>query len=677
MNCRWILVTLLSVISITTAKASLDTVKIDSLYLLGNNFVVSNPDSANYYASLVYTLCDSKKSNYCSNLSIAIKGKCYTMKQEYDYSNRILLEYLRNKINDPLTKDCNIFNILRYNYRQKLQMDSSEYYLKRYYYCDSTSIQAQFVKIAYGFDKADYQTIVRMTMRIINSSTDSSDINEARSHLAMAYMQQDEYALALESFLEVEQYAKSNGLLRRESITVQNMAVCYRELNNKELQVKCLIRNMELLRKTGFFKEMPRQYLSIAETCLPDLKETKRYYDSAIRYFQHLDNRWEQYIFYSLHLDFYELTNDAYFYPKYTFSIDTVIKMAETDSSLFHLKFAYGLAKQYYHLEKDYEKAFIYSEKKHEVETKVVSKQNFETIESLKTQYETSKKEEQIVLLEQRNELQKQANQRKTLINWLIGGFSIVSLGLLTLLLYRNKKSQNLKLENQKFQSEREITELEQKLLLTQMNPHFIFNSLNSIKDYVLSNDSPKANDYLSELAHLMRLILNSSRKELVTISDELEVLRAYLKLEKLRLDSKFQYDIRLESDLEDEEDDLFIPPMLIQPFIENAIKHGIQNLDNNGHLGINVSKMNTSNSVLVEIVDNGVGRKIARKIRSENNPSHESVAIELTEERIEAFNKKHPGNSINYEIVDLKSSNQKASGTQVLLTFPILTENL
>lgn len=190
--------------------------------------------------------------------------------------------------------------------------------------------------------------------------------------------------------------------------------------------------------------------------------------------------------------------------------------------------------------------------------------------------------------------------------------------------------------EREKSRIEKQIAELELRALQAQMNPHFIFNALNSIQQFVIHNNELAANDYLTRFARLMRHFLESSKNRYVTLDAELEQLDLYISLEKLRFHDKFEYSILTDTALK--KNDILIPSMLIQPFVENAINHGLVLKKSAGTLQVSFELLK-GNILKCTIDDNGVGRQAAQKIEEEKNKKHISRGMQLIEERIKTYN--------------------------------------
>ncbi len=215
-----------------------------------------------------------------------------------------------------------------------------------------------------------------------------------------------------------------------------------------------------------------------------------------------------------------------------------------------------------------------------------------------------------------------------------------------------------------------QITELSQKNLLQQMNPHFIFNTLNSIQFYMFRNDKVASNNYMNKFARLMRMVLESSQHTSIPISRELDALKLYLELEVVRFKEKFQWDIEV-----DEEIDTLtfkVPPMLIQPYVENAITHGIRYKEGKGHIKIELRQINQHIKCVVE--DDGIGRKEAERLKKERNGKHNSLGTKITESRMKLVKSLY-GDEMRVEYKDLYDDNFKGCGTRVELHIPIISD--
>jgi sensor histidine kinase YesM len=218
-----------------------------------------------------------------------------------------------------------------------------------------------------------------------------------------------------------------------------------------------------------------------------------------------------------------------------------------------------------------------------------------------------------------------------------------------------------------KLRNEQRTLLLQQRLFRLQMNPHFLYNSLASIQNFIIKQNPAEANSYLSKFSKLVRQILNSSASEYVSLDDELDSIQNYLALQKIRYKEMFDHTVETDDELDPET--ISIPPMLAQPFIENAIEHGIKHKGSKGHLKINLRKKN--HSFILEIEDDGVGRDRAQEIEKPGKKDHKSMATTITSDRLDALNKKLK-QKIRFEIIDLKDENGNATGTRVVFEIPL-----
>lgn len=247
---------------------------------------------------------------------------------------------------------------------------------------------------------------------------------------------------------------------------------------------------------------------------------------------------------------------------------------------------------------------------------------------------------------------------------WQTYWFIIISTLVFTMLIYLTYR---LRISSIKKRNDlvNNLNVYKQKSLRQQMNPHFIFNTLNSIQLYILEKDHISSHKYLTKFAKLMRLILDNSQASTVTLKDELEALRLYLELESLRLSGKFEYSIEVENE---RLLDLRVPTLLIQPFVENSIWHGIM-LKSKQEGWVRVSITGTSDIAICTIEDNGVGRKQAQQVRAKQDPERKSLGFKITAQRIDLLN------SLYKERFDIKyfdiNHPDGSKGTKVVIRIP------
>ncbi|GGA86262.1 sensor histidine kinase [Puia dinghuensis] len=214
----------------------------------------------------------------------------------------------------------------------------------------------------------------------------------------------------------------------------------------------------------------------------------------------------------------------------------------------------------------------------------------------------------------------------------------------------------------------RRMSELEHMALQAQMNPHFIFNCLNSIQQYIFDQDIFAANKYIAGFSRLIRSTLQNSIKDFIPLADEIDYLSGYLSLEKLRFKEKMDYYI--EADPELNRGPYVVPPMLIQPYVENSMRHGLRHkLEGRGY--IHIKFRSSANCLFVIVEDNGIGRKRAAAFKTREHIEYQSKGMSLTADRVRMMNAKY-SDPIRIEVVDLEDDAGQATGTRVVIEFPL-----
>jgi len=264
----------------------------------------------------------------------------------------------------------------------------------------------------------------------------------------------------------------------------------------------------------------------------------------------------------------------------------------------------------------------------------------------------------------------KQETELKIFIHppfWLTWWFRIVMLSLIVafvFMLWTRKVKQIRKEERLKAAFNKKLADAETAALRAQMNPHFIFNTLNSINSYIMDNNPRLASDYLTKFARLIRIILENSKNEIIPLCKEIETLKLYLLMESIRFNNKFDHEMHVGPEVDTE--NIRIPPMIIQPYVENAIWHGLMHKPEKGKVSIAVS-LAANRMLKVSIRDNGIGRKRAMELKSKASNLNKSYGIRITGDRLLMNNEQN-----NVEVLDVMNSDGEAAGTTVILTIKI-----
>lgn len=298
--------------------------------------------------------------------------------------------------------------------------------------------------------------------------------------------------------------------------------------------------------------------------------------------------------------------------------------------------------------------------------------------EQQKTRINLLQKDQQ--LSQEKLSLQQQKIKSESLIrNVLIGSIVVFILVAIIIFRYivlrrRNEKQhlehelelQHLEGKKTKIEFQQQATELEMQALRAQMNPHFIFNCLSSINRFILINKTEEASDYLNKFSRLIRMALHNSEKPLITLESELEALRLYLDLERLRFKNAFNYSITFINTIDINA--VYIPPMLMQPFAENAIWHGLMHKKGIGCLEIQLCAENKTLTCV--IMDDGIGRNMAASFNSRPAEKNKSMGVEITAGRLALLNQSKNEATV-FNIEDLTDKDGNGCGTKVILKMP------
>jgi LytS/YehU family sensor histidine kinase len=327
------------------------------------------------------------------------------------------------------------------------------------------------------------------------------------------------------------------------------------------------------------------------------------------------------------------------------FNIHTIIVKANENLSFLYAK------------KENYQKAYFYFKKAKDEDAKTLNERNLAYVNELITKYDKQRSENQIKDLAKKNQIaQLQITKNRTL--WIIA-FSVFML--IAVVVFSIDKQKGLK-------NEKKVLSLKQDALRSQMNPHFMFNALNSIKLYIIKNNQKKATSYLNKFSKFMRKILEASDLQETSLKEEIETMKLYLSLENIRFSNEISFNVKTDSSLNLET--IKIPPLVLQPFLENSIWHGLSSSKKRKKITIFIQKI-SSEYVLINIEDNGIGRKASTKIKAKKHINRKSIGINLTKDRLTNFVKNKKNNySVFYK--DLEDKNRNSLGTKVIIKLPL-----
>jgi len=423
----------------------------------------------------------------------------------------------------------------------------------------------------------------------------------------------------------------------------------------------CYYDKSNFLHELTFDLNLARSYFEKAYSAA--LKTESSYLQAMILYsLSEIDIEEENYNRAKIRLDLCEASLNDYFRNEWTsksltrieYSFDKMIDYflaRRTKNDMYHARYKLAVATG------EIERALTALNKYYLFRDTVNASQQGRQLELIMTEAEAERTDQKIRALAQENELNRlKLTQNRFIFAGIAAGVVIISLFLLFIFQRKSLKAEQKYIVN------------EQRLLRAQMNPHFLFNSLASIQNYIINEDTDKASIYLSKFSQLVRNILDNSVEEYVPVEKEIETIRNYLELQKVRYAGKF--DFKIEVDEQIDEENMMIPPMLAQPFIENAIEHGIKHRQMPGRIYI---RFRLEDSLIrFEVEDNGVGREKAREIETKHGVKHRSMATSITVDRLATINKKLK-KKIRMEIEDLKDENGEGCGTVVQFGIPVV----
>ena len=609
-----------------------------------------------------------------------------------------------------------LFASVQFAFTQEKDLDSIKQLVETYAKRDTIRVNLlnKVTKYYTTRDISKNEAILNEAIKISEELNYEQGLSDSYSNLTSFYVQSGNFDKALELALKTRNLQEKLNDVKGLIYTNSSIARIYNHLEDPNKSIEIQLENLELLKKnpnknieaqvhfylaTAYegveeYEDAEHHYkaakqiaeavnfetgIAIANSSLGMLENKRGNYKSAISYinkslvFFKKNNQTANIAHVNLELAVAYANvgkiNDA------ILANNDAIGIYEAQNNLKNLSRAYLEQSGYYKLKKDYLNVNKYLEEYYKVKDSIFSKDKILVIEEMQTKYETEKTKKEKQLAEKKGAIAQLESQKNR--NLFLGSLTIAALILLTSLFYFSKLKAKKKAElvtvalkqtQKRLAIEKQYRDSELKALKAQMNPHFIFNALNSIQDYIVLNKKELASDYLGKFADLIRNYLHFSDTGFISIPEEVRNLNLYLELEKLRFEEQLEYlfkvDQRANSDL------IQIPTMLIQPYVENALKHGLLHKKENRKLYITITKI--SNQIIECIIeDNGIGREKSKEINKKREGQHISFALKATTERLNLLNFGKE-NKIGVEIIDLKGIDS-ATGTKVILKIPIL----
>jgi tetratricopeptide (TPR) repeat protein len=613
-----------------------------------------------------------------------------------DSLNRVL------RVTKTDTAKINMYNHLSFEFKES-HIDSSFYYavkavsLARKIHYDNGLANGEVNQGNVALISGDYATAKKNFTRAItifqnllkNDEKNKNFKNGlARSYgsLGVIYSQESNYYVALENYQKALQLYQETDQKNSISKAYNNIGVVYKSQGNSTKALEYFQKALKIQEQTGE-QTVPVTLTNIGVIHFEQnhLAAALQYYNKAETYFKKINNVRGHALLNNYLGDYYQKQNDS---EKATTYYNQALTMYESIQNKFGASLALYNLGQLYADQKKYAEAMTYAQKSLAYAKEIgVLDQTFHSeklvselygflnnpAESLAhyknyiiardsiTNQENNKK---FVQAELNFEYQKKeallAEQSKRQTQFTIFSIlgAILLIGLIFLIYNRRQVKRRLTLQ-------KEVAEYEQKALHLQMNPHFVFNCLGSISSFIVQNGTDSALKYLSKFSKLMRLTLEYSKGSLIPIDKEIESLQNYLELEQLRFHNKFDFSIQSSDKVEF---NMGIPPLLIQPFVENAILHGLVPKENKGKIEVS---FDVENSQLVcTITDDGIGVSKSKQMKENSMQAHKSMALEITKKRLEIM-EATISKSAQIDIQEIEN-NHEITGTKVTLRLPV-----
>jgi tetratricopeptide (TPR) repeat protein len=500
-------------------------------------------------------------------------------------------------------------------------------------------------------------------LKLFEELKNISAVSYALQSIANLHNEQKKYDEALKYYIKAyDIFYKTEELSFQDNIQKVllfiSIAKCHQELHHCDLAANYLNKGLALALKLGDKDVLSEIYFNLGqndERCDKDIDKALSEYQKSLHNSKQPENNAKSLI---------AIGSVLVKQKKYSQAETNLRTGLDYSKKINHLELQKEASEnlyQVYKQTKQLEKALAISEFYVRVKDSIKKEQNDNALTKKQLQYEYDAKQSQLKLQQERKlNAVKLENQRKTAAkNNLVIGLSAAVLLLLigSYFLYRNnKQKQAIALFEKK--------SLSQKLLLSQMNPHFIFNSIDNIQSLIYTNQSEQAVNYLTKFSNLTRQILENSSENYITLAEELTMIDNYLVIQQLLYNNKFDFKIEVINTINTEI--ILLPPMLTQPFIENAIKHGLRNKEEKGFVAIRFYLQ--QDKLFFEITDNGAG--FANKEKPGKN---KSLAMKITKERLENIT-----NTKDFEVAieNLTDSDNTVIGAKVLFEIPYIYEN-
>ena len=726
MNKVYIFLFLLGSINVCQAKISVDSLvrvsendttsydnKLNAYRYLINHYLKISPDSSLTYSNKYFDLASEKNDEKEKCRALFYKAKSYSKKNDKELSEKYYQESI------DLAFDLNDSNLITYTMLNlgilKESLGKTEEAIKILIQCKQISIESNnheyVIKSLNSLGnvylaQADYS---KALVTFIDGVNESDKLDDAYLKSALpigvgnTYLVLSDYENAILYYFKALDIAEKENYVMIKMVALTNIGSTYLVLKKYDEAKKILNRSMDFFVANNHQQYVAKSYdlMGKVYTETNQLDSALFYYHKSLKIYRETKGPGVVYCLYSLgnvlitegdyeQAEKYLLeakkiseTNSYYYNLAHTYiTLARLYTITDEEKGLFYYNKSLQIAEEHnisdsklpvyqaiYNINKKngkYEIALKNYEAYVSLNDSIKGEDSKLKVEEIETRYEVDKKDQEITLLQKEQEIvaikhlqeQEKSRQQRILII-LISSIIVLIIGIVLVRLRATQKSKIQKLENRSLK-------VETQMLRSQMNPHFIFNSLNSIQSFISEKEAIEAERYMSKFAKLMRLILDNSRKSFILMENEVITLNHYLELEQLRFDKRFTFRI---TTVNIEEEFTKIPPMLVQPYVENAILHGVGGITS-GVISIEYEQI--GQKIICTIDDNGVGRKKSTELKSLNKPNRESLGIKVTEERISLLESDFK-TKYKIQIIDKIDGNQNPQGTTVIIEMPFM----
>jgi len=608
-------------------NTKVDATKVNSYNALADLYKETHPDSAYYFA------------RKATSIAIQIKDNLGLANAEMTLGN---VGIINSNYKEAILHFNNAIDF--YNKIKSPNSDEKSKSLKNGLARAYASIGVVYSEVNNYSIALDYYF---KALKVYQEINNKNSISKAYNNIGVVYKSQKNYDKAIDYLLkalQIQNELKESTL----PVTLTNIGAIYFEQGKLELawsyysKAKSEFEKTEKSRNYGLLLNYMAEFYSKKGNA----SEALHYYNEALKSYLALDN------LFGAALVNYNLGDYYFKQKKYNEALPFAIKSLELANQI-------GALDQKLHAEK------LLSDLYGLVNNPTASLEHYKSYIVAKDSLNNEEQNKKILQAELLFDYQKkeallvESNKRQNLFTWfaIIGG--LLLLGLIFVTYNRLQIKRRLTLQ-------KEVAEYEQKALHLQMNPHFVFNCLGSISSFIVQNGTDSAIKYLSKFSKLMRLTLEYSKGKLIPIDAEIESLQNYLELEQLRFNNKFEFSIHSSSSIED---DMALPPLLVQPFVENAILHGIVPKESNGRIEINFNVI--QNQLICTITDDGIGINQSKANKENSVKAHQSMALEITKKRLEMMETTSMQKA-NVTIEEIVNIDNHVIGTKVVITLPV-----